>query len=154
VLSRYFTEVVVFRHAFGLLLLTIVIAATGCSSGTEPVLRDIDVARTRWLAQQPSSYVFEEAVEGSFPKSPYYKVTVVANSIVAVVNEKGAALPLPAGAIISLDSLWNEIISERAKRNLNSAVFSEAGVPIEADWGPWLVDGGVRYFVRNFRRGR
>ena len=143
-----------FRHAFGLLLLTMVVATGGCNPGTAPVIHDIDVARARWLAEPPSSYVFEEAVEGSFPKSPYYRVTVVANSIVTVVNEKGAAVPLPAGAIISLDSLWNEIISERAKGNLNSAVFSEAGIPLEVDWGPWPVDGGVRYFVRNFERGR
>jgi hypothetical protein len=134
-------------------MLAMAVAATGCSSGTEPVLRDVDVARARWLAEKPSSYVFEEAVESSFPKSPYYKVSVAANSIVAVVDQNGTVMPLPAGAIISVDALWNRIISERARGSLNSAVFSEAGVPLEVDWGPWPVDGGVRYFVRNFKRG-
>jgi hypothetical protein len=142
-------EAVVARHAF--VLLAIIIATAGCNPGTAPVIHDVDVARARWLAEPPSSYVFEESVATSWvSKFPYFKVTVVSNSITTIVNEKGAAVPAPW--VISIDSLWNRIISERARGSLNSAVFSEAGVPLEADWGPWPVDGGVHYYIRNFGR--
>lgn len=42
--------------------------------------------------------------------------------------------------------------SERGE--LNSASFDRHGVPVKFDYGPWEVDGGVGYWVRNFTRIR
>jgi hypothetical protein len=137
------------RSAF-LLMLAFV---TACNAATEPLLHDIDVARARWLANRPAEYEFEVATATSWtPKSPYHRATVVGESVVAVVDENG--VPVTLSWAISLDSLWKRIITERAQGSLNSAVFSQSGIPLEVDWGPWPVDGGVHYYVRNFTRRR
>ena len=134
-------------------LVAAVLFACGCGSGTEPVLHDIDLARTRWLANRPAEYVFEVAIASSWtPKTSYHRATVVVTDVTSVVDEKGAAVS--STWAISIDSLWQRILTERANGSLNSAVFSQVGVPLETDWGPWPVDGGVHYSIRNYARLR
>lgn len=134
-------------------LLTALLFASGCSSATEPLLRDVDVARTRWLADRPAEYMIEVAIATSWtPKSAYHRAAVVGARLTSVVDENGA--PVSTTWAISIDSLWQRVLTERANGTLNSAVFSRAGVPLETDWGPWPVDGGVHYSVRNYVRLR
>jgi hypothetical protein len=55
-----------------------------------------------------------------------------------------------ANFTLTVDTIWEMLLAARASGELNSAVFNQRGVPVEADMGPWPVDGGVRYSVRNF----
>ena len=137
----------------GTLLLIPLLFVSGCSSATQPLLNDVDVARARWLAQRPAEYTVEVAIATSWtPKSAYHRATVVGATVTSVVDENGDAVT--STWAISIDSLWQRVLTEQANGNLNSAVFSHAGVPLEADWGPWPVDGGVHYSVRNYVRFR
>jgi hypothetical protein len=125
--------------------------AYGCSNPADlgsPRITDVDVARNAWVSNHPSSYVFDVAIASSWVAvTPYYRVTVVGGQVVAAVKANGA----PAdGFTTTIDSIWDGVLASRANHQLNSAEFDARGVPIEVDYGPWPVDGGVHYSVRNF----
>ena len=124
-----------------------------CSNATEPRgSTDVDSARIIWLARQPRVYSFEVATESSwFPRSGYYRVQVSDGQVVAARDSSGQAVP---DFTITVDGIWDELLAARASNELNSARFDLRGVPLEADMGPWAVDGGRRYSVRNFAASR
>lgn len=125
-------------------------AALSCSNPTEPH-GDIDWARRVWLGSHPQAYTFEVAFASSwFPKSGYYRVQVAEGRVQAATDSVGQAVPLT----LTVDSLWSWLLAARERGELNSAWFDRQGVPVETDWGPWEVDGGVHYSVRNFSRSR
>ena len=121
----------------------------GCSAPTEvrPIHTDVDRARAAWLANRPSAYSFELSMTGSwYPRSGYYRVEVSNGQITSTT---ASAWTTP-----TIDEIWDQILAARAKGELNSASFDERGVPVESDMGPWPVDGGVSYSVRNFAERR
>ena len=126
----------------------------GCSSTTDPTgprHRNIDLARGAWLAFHAPSYTFEVEMAGSwFPKS-YYRVRVENGTVVSATNAMGASV---ANFTITIDTLWDRLLRARARGELNSALFDFAGVPVEADMGPWAYDGGEHYSVRGFTIAR
>lgn len=123
-----------------------------CSGATEPRYADVDVARRVWLANHPRAYSFEVATASSwFPKSGYYRVQVADGQVVAASDSTGKAV---ANFTVTVDGIWDALLAARTRGELNSAVFNLRGVPVETDFGPWPVDGGVHYSVRNFAAGR
>jgi hypothetical protein len=123
-------------------------ALAGCSTPTEPTHSDVGRARIAWLATQATSYTFEVAIETSWvPKSGYYRVEVRDKVVIAAREENGNPAP---GFSLTIDEIWDRLLDARERGELNSALFGRHGVPVEADMGPWPVDGGVRYSVRRF----
>jgi hypothetical protein len=126
------------------------LAAHACSDPAvlaAPTTTDVDAAHSAWVANRPSSYVFDVAVSSSWVMpTPYYRVTVEGGHVVSALNAKGS----PAEFDTTIDHIWEHILTSRASNQLNSAEFDARGVPIEVDYGPWPVDGGVHYSVRNF----
>lgn len=127
------------------------LAAFGCSDSTDPGsptrITDVDVARNAWVSNHPGSYVFDVAISGSMVMTLNYRVTVAAGHVVAATNPNGAQVD---GFDTTIDSIWDRVLANRANHQLNAAEFDARGVPIEVDYGPWQVDGGVHYSVRNF----
>ena len=124
-----------------------------CSSSAEPSLEDFDVARAHWLANMPVDYTFEFAVATSWtPKSEFVRVNVVGGEVSAVTKLDGT--PLPGWNAPSIEAIWQELIKARSDGELNSAMFNQRGVPVESDYGPWPVDGGIHYSVRHFAEKR
>ncbi len=132
----------------------LLITPLGCSTSTAPpaLHSDVDLARTVWLAAHPQAYTFEWASQSSWVrKSGFYRIEVADGRVVTAVDSTGKAVPT---LTLTLDSLWARLLTARAKGELNSAEFDAQGVPVETDLGPWPVDGGVHYWVRNFARRR
>jgi len=129
--------------------IAVAVALASCSSTTEPLGgTDVDAARSRWLALRPQSYTFEVEPSSSwFAPAGYYRVVVSSGEVVAARNPEGQAV---ADFTITVDRIWDELLAARAGNELNSARFDVRGVPIETDMGPWPVDGGRHYSVRNF----
>jgi hypothetical protein len=131
----------------------ILLAATqlGCSDPTAPH-SDVDRARRVWLASNVTDYTFEVATATSwFPKSGYYHVSVAGRLVESATDPQGRPL---ATFTLTVDEIWDRLLAARESGELNSVLFNRQGVPIETDFGPWEVDGGVRYSVRNFVRAR
>ena len=130
----------------------LLLGALSCSGPTEPFHSRIDLARRVWLASHPDAYSFEVAFASSwFPKSGYYRVQVQDGEVVAATDSAGTPR---YDFTITVDSLWNRLLAARERGELNSATFDRQGVPVKFDYGPWEVDGGVGYWVRNFMRNR
>jgi hypothetical protein len=123
-----------------------------CSGPTEPLHWEIGLARRAWLESHPDAYSFEVAFASSlFPKSGYSRVEVQDGEVVAATDSAGTPLD---DFTITVDSLWNRLLAARERGELNSASFDSNGVPVRFDYGPWELDGGVGYWVRNFTRSR
>jgi hypothetical protein len=129
---------------------TIGVVAAGlmsCSAATEPH-SDVDRARAAWLTGKPAAYSFEvESHFSMFPKSGYYRVQVSNGQVVSAVNPDGEPV---TDFRLTIDRIWDSVLAARSRGELNSALFDHRGVPVEVDMGPWPVDGGVHYSVRNF----
>ena len=136
-------------------LTTFVVSAAvlaSCSATTEPVITDVNLARTRWLANHPTSYRFELAMATSWtPKGEYFRVEVQDGVVASVRDESGH---LVASHAPTLDEIWSELLGAKDRGEFNGAEFSTEGVPLMTNYGRWEVDGGVAYFVRNFARVR
>lgn len=125
----------------------VVLLQPACSQPTEPH-DNILVARRAWLASKVTSYTFEFASETSwFPRSDYYRIRVVDREAVEATTSDGEPVP---DLTVTVDEIWDRILAAHVNGELNSVLFDRRGVPIEADMGDWALDGGVRYFVRNF----
>jgi uncharacterized protein DUF6174 len=124
-------------------------AILGCSeTATEPRHTDVDLARSVWLTSHPQAYSFEVATASSwFPSAGYYRVRVSNGQVISATDPTGKPV---ANFTLTVDTIWDYVLAARARGELNSAVFNQRGIPVEADMGPWAVDGGVRYSVRNF----
>lgn len=119
-----------------------------CSGPIEPRSTNVDLARAMWLSSHPQKYSFEVATTSSwFPKSGYKRIQVIDGQAVAATDTAGNTIP---NVTLTIDSIWDQLLAARSRDELNSALFNRQGVPIEADMGPWEVDGGFRYSVRNF----
>ena len=124
------------------------IAVVSCYTPTDPYYTDIDAAHEVWLASHPLEYTFDVASATSMsPKSGYTHVEVSDGVVVAATDRDGRPIE---GYSRTVDTLWTRILSARASGELNSALFDWQGVPVEADWGEWALDGGVHYWVQNF----
>ena len=139
------------RRAFASMLASALLA--GCSSSaTEPLHSDVDRARGDWLGGGATSYDFEVSTASSwFPAGAYVRVQVRDARVTAATNPDGTPVP---NFTLTIDEIWNRLLDARARNQLNSAEFDARGVPVETDMGPWPVDGGVHYSVREFRRTR
>ena len=127
-------------------------ALLSCSDATGPRRANVDLARALWLGSHPSAYTFEVAFESSwFPKSDYYRVEVLDGEVVTARDATGLVVP---NFTLTVESIWDQLLAARAKGELNSATFDGRGIPVECDMGPWPVDGGVHYWVRNFAKTR
>ncbi len=124
-------------------------AILGCSDSTEPRHTDVDAARSVWLSNHPQAYSFEVSTATSwFPSAGYIRVQVSNGQVIAATDPAGAPV---ANFSLTIDTIWDELLAARERGQLNSAVFTQRGVPVESDMGPWPVDGGVHYSVRNFK---
>jgi hypothetical protein len=126
-----------------------VLLLLACSAGapTGPRTTDVDISRSRWLANRPQSYTFEVEPSSSWSApAGYYRIRVENGQVVETRDPKGAATDF----WVTIDMIWDRILTARAKNELNSAEFDLRGVPVESDTGQWPVDGGVHYSVRNF----
>ena len=136
-------------------ILVLLLAAwfAGCSdSVTDFESSDVDTSRSRWLAGNVTDYTFEVAIQTSwFPRSPFIQVDVADGMVVSAREIEGEVLE---EFTLTVDSIWNQLLEARAQGQLNSATFNHRGVPIEIDFGPWAVDGGVHYSVRRFASSR
>jgi len=81
------------------------------------------------------------------PMSGYTRVQVHDGEVVEATDSAGTPLD---DFTTTVDSLWNRLLAARERGELNSASFDRHGVPVKFDYGPWEVDGGVGYWVRNF----
>jgi hypothetical protein len=128
-------------------------AILGCSeTTTEPRHTDVDLARSVWLTNHPQAYSFEVATASSwFPSAGYYRVHVSNGQVIEATDPTGKPV---ANFTLTVDTIWDYVLAARARGELNSAVFNQRGIPVESDMGPWEVDGGVRYSVRNFAESR
>lgn len=132
--------------------IALLVGGLGCSGPTEPFHSNIYLARRAWLESHPDAYSFEVAFASSwFPRSGYYRVQVRDGEVVAATDSAGTA---QNDFTITVDSLWNRLLAARERGELNSARFDREGVPVQFDHGPWELDGGVGYWVRNFMRSR
>lgn len=114
----------------------------------EPLFTNIDAARSAWLANHPNAYSFEVAAASSWIRaSGFYRVTVVADRVVSATDADGKQ---DTRFATTVDAIWAGILANRAG-SLNTAIFNARGVPVEADYGDWALDGGVHYWVRNFK---
>jgi hypothetical protein len=121
-----------------------------CVTLTEPRHTDVDRARQAWLASNATSYTFEVAIATSWvQRTGYYRVSIDQKQVVAAFDPTGKALD---GFTLTIEEIWDRLLDARSNGQLNSALFDTRGVPVEADMGPWPVDGGVHYSVRRFRR--
>jgi hypothetical protein len=122
-----------------------------CSNSTAPRHANVDHARIIWLGNRPSSYSFEVAIRAQTGQSDYYQVQVANGQVVAAIDPADKAV---ANFTLTIDKIWDQVLAARAKDELHSALFDERGVPVESDMGPWELDGGVHYSVRNFAATR
>jgi hypothetical protein len=135
-------------HRSFAILTALLVLNTACSEPAGPAISDVDTARAAWLRTSPDDYTFEIASASSwFPRSGYYRVVVEDREVVSVTAPDGSTFHLA----ITIDELWERILAARAANQLHRAQFSANGVPLDVDYGPWEVDGGVRYWIRNFR---
>lgn len=127
------------------------LAAPGCDS-TRPFTLDVDLARQAWLRSRPAEYTFELASASSwFPKSGYTRVKVEDGVVVEATDPEGN---LSENFTTTVDTLWERLLAARERGELNSARFDRNGVPVEINYGPWELDGGIAFWVRNFVRRR
>lgn len=127
------------------------LAAPGCDS-TRPFTLDVDLARQAWLRSRPAEYTFELASASSwFPKSGYTRVKVDDGVVVEATDPEGN---LSENFTTTVDTLWERLLAARERGELNSARFDRNGVPVEINYGPWELDGGIAFWVRNFVRRR
>jgi hypothetical protein len=129
--------------------LLLAVSLASCSDSVTDFERgDVDAARKAWLAGNVTDYTFEVAIQSSWvPLSPFIQVDVADRTVVSAREIEGEVLD---NFVLTIDSIWNQSLAARAQGQLNSAVFNNRGVPIEIDFGPWEVDGGVHYSVRRF----
>jgi hypothetical protein len=136
-------------------ILALLLAASlaGCSDSlTDFEPGDVDAAHSRWLAANVMNYTFEVAIQTSWvPQSPFIQVEVADGAVVLAREIDGEVLE---EFTLTIDTIWNQLLEARGQGQLNSAAFNNRGVPIEIDFGPWEVDGGVHYSVRRFASSR
>jgi hypothetical protein len=127
----------------------IAVAMLGCEENTSPILhKNVDQARDTWLQTRPAAYVFEVQTSSSWsPPGGFARVHVSNGHVVSATDASGKPV---TNFQLTIDTIWNSILTARAKGELNDAQFDSRGVPIETDYGPWAVDGGVHYSVRRF----
>lgn len=136
---------------------TVIVVSTAlldCSDATAPAPShsDVDLARSVWLATHPASYTFDVATTSSWsPTAGYYRVEVRAGEVVSARDPLGRVDP---NFTLTVETIWDRLITARAEGQLNSATFDGRGVPLETDMGSWPVDGGVHYSVRDFAATR
>ena len=127
------------------------LALPGCDS-TRPFTLDVDLARQAWLRSRAAEYTFELAsVSSWFPKSGYTRVKVEDGVVVEATDPEGHPRE---NFTTTVDTLWDRLLAARERGELNSARFDRNGVPVEIHYGPWELDGGVAFWVRNFVRRR
>ena len=127
------------------------LALPGCDS-TRPFTVDVDLARQAWLRSRAAEYTFELASASSWvPKSGYTRVKVEDGVVVEATDPEGNSR---ANFTTTVDTLWDRLLAARERGELNSARFDRNGVPVEINYGPWEVDGGIAFWVRNFVRRR
>lgn len=123
----------------------------GCDS-TRPFTLDVDLARQIWLRSRPAEYSFELASQSSwFSKSGYTRVNVEDGVVVEATDPEGNP---SENFTTTVDTLWDRLLAARERDELNSARFDRNGVPVEINYGPWELDGGIAFWVRNFVRRR
>jgi hypothetical protein len=81
------------------------------------------------------------------PKSGYYRVNVIDRKVASATDPAGKPLQ---SFTLTVDVIWDRLLAAQAVGELNSALFDRRGVPVETNYGPWPVDGGVHYSVRRF----
>jgi len=119
-----------------------------CSRSTEPQrTTDVDAARVNWLARRPLAYHFEVQITAFYSMPGYFRVQVSDGRVVDARDPSGQPV---ADFSLTVDGIWDALLAARAKNELNSATFGQRGVPAEVDLGPWAIDGGMHYSVRNF----
>ena len=139
------------RRAFASVLMSALLV--GCSGGvTEPRHSDVDRARQDWVRAGATSYDFEVWTASSwFPTGASVRAQVRDGRVTAATALDGTPVP---SFTLTIDEIWERLLAARDGGQLNSAEFDARGVPVETDMGPWPVDGGVHYSVRDFRRVR
>jgi hypothetical protein len=139
------------RISFVVMSLALLAAVPGCES-TRPFISDVNLARQVWVRSRPTAYRFEVASASSwFPKSGYTRVEVEDGVVVEATDPEGNPTE---NFTLTVDSLWGLLLAARERGELNSARFDRNGVPVKFDYGPWELDGGVGFWVRNFVRRR
>jgi hypothetical protein len=123
------------------------VTVLSCSSATEPLGADVDFARTLWLGRHPRAYSFEVQITAFYSTPGYFRVQVSDGQVVDARDPSGQPV---ADFTVTVDGIWDALLAARAKNELNSATFGRRGVPAEVDVGPWPLDGGTHYSVRNF----
>jgi|SRR5689334_18565586 len=136
-------------RAFATLLMCAA-SALGCRSSTEPRIYDVDYAHGLWLANRVASYSFDVRVAAFMPSRGSIHVIVKDGAVLSATDSSRKELQ---GYSFTIDALWVQILNYRSRGELNGAAFDWRGVPVESDMGPWAVDGGVHYSIRNFQPG-
>ena len=121
--------------------------SSACQSTSEPRTTDVALAYSRWSAFHPASYSFDISVRAFVSSDGFSHVTVENGEVIDARQPSGEPIP---SFTLTIDALWNEILAARQNGNLNSAVFTVAGVPLDVDIGDWALDSGVHYSIRNF----
>lgn len=123
-----------------------------CSDPTGPVHGDIPRARATWLAASIDDYRFEVSTASSwFPRSGYVSVRVVDGEVVSAMDDDGDPVEQ---FDLTIEELWSHLLKAHADGQLHQARFGRWGVPVEVNLGPWELDGGAAYWIRDFEPER
>jgi hypothetical protein len=132
--------------------MTVVFAVASCGDALGPVITDVDLARARWLASQPSSYVFEVSrQDGWTARSGYTRITVVDQKIVDARDVKGSG-EFFFDTHDTIEENWSRILSTRDGGTLAIATFTSSGVPVEwLDHEEDVFDNLHHIWIRGFK---
>jgi hypothetical protein len=83
--------------------------------------------------------------------SGYVRVWVSNGAVVAAIDSDGRAVD---DFSLTVDAIWDQLLDARENGQLHSALFNHRGIPVETNFGPWAVDGGVHHSVRRFTPAR
>lgn len=121
----------------------------GCSDPLGPIHGNVNAAHSAWEELAPAAYSFEVAVASSwFPRSDYVRVQVESGVVVSARDTADNEVP---GYSLTLESIWDSILDAQSRDDINAARFTREGIPLEVNLGDWALDGGVHYWVREFR---
>lgn len=144
------------RVLLGAVLMTV---ASGCSNSTS-VQNDFNLARERWLQVAPSTYEITES-QSCFcaPEVTRTVTLVVRNGVIESgrYTDTGEALSPSAAASHHTVNEMFDIIARASAQSGATVVAqydADAGFPVSVSINSDLraLDGGVDYFMSNFRR--
>lgn len=105
--------------------------------------------RDEWVRTRAGrDYRYTVRHECFCPPAGWTEVTVSGDSAIAVTRD-GAPVTYPA-QYGTIEAIYARAIRAREEgQPVQRAVYHESGYPASLSFGPWAVDGGVAYYIRD-----